>query len=121
MTLLAVGPFGATSVGAAGPSGASNEVGNSVMDVVDSSTMVSRATVSGLVPLAIVNVVVDAGVINRAGGDSFCRRCALRTAADMYRGTNKMDRRDMFAIVKDKAFMTEKLLRGRGNRARETN
>ena len=107
MTPLTVGPFGVPSVGAAVPAGASNKVENSVIDVVDCSTMGSKDTVSGPVSSAIVIIVVDAGVSNRPEGESFCRRCALRTAADIYRGTNKMDSRYMFATVKDKAFMTK--------------
>ena len=54
---------------AVGPSGASNEVGNPVIDVIDSSAVGSRATVSGPALSAIVNVVVDAGVINRPEGE----------------------------------------------------
>ena len=54
---------------AVGPSGASNEVENPVIDVIDSSAVGSRATVSGPALSAIVNVVVDAGVINRPEGE----------------------------------------------------
>lgn len=109
---LTVGPFGAVSIVemdvgigttllAVGPFGASN--------VIDFSAVGSRATVSGPALWAIVNVVVDAGVINRLEGAWFCRRCGLRTAAEMYRGMNKMDSRYILAILKDKAFMIEEI------------
>lgn len=64
MTPLGVGPFGATSmvfIGmtrlVVGPSGASN--------VMDLSAVGLKATVSGSALSAIVDVVVDAGVIHR--------------------------------------------------------
>lgn len=71
-TLLVVGPFGAvtivkkgvgtgTKLLPVGPFGASN--------VIDFSAVGSRATVSGPALSAIVNVVVDAGVINRPEGE----------------------------------------------------
>lgn len=90
MTLLAVGPSGASNIR-------------------KGAVLGSSVTVSGPDLSAIINVVVDAGVTNRPDGEVFCRRCGLCIAAKMYRGTNKMDSRYVFAIAKDKAFMVEQV------------